>query len=72
MFVACILLPCTATNGHMSQPDVLVHGAASKSPFVCVAVQVSEGLKIVAALPDHLSVDASHPLAVLTQVWHMH
>jgi hypothetical protein len=30
---------------------------------------VSEGFKNVAALLDHLNVDASNPLAVLTQVW---
>jgi hypothetical protein len=38
---------------------------------VSVAVQVSEGFKNVAALLDHLNVDASNPLAVLTQVCHM-
>lgn len=30
--------------------------------------QVAEGFKNVAALLDHLNVDASNPLAVLTQV----
>jgi hypothetical protein len=31
-------------------------------------VQVAEGYKQVAQLLDHLNVDASNPLAVLTQV----
>lgn len=31
--------------------------------------QIAEGHKKVLALLDHLNVDASNPLAVLTQVW---
>lgn len=36
-----------------------------------MCVQISEGYKNVAQLLDHLNVDASNPLAVLTQVRQM-
>ena len=48
------------------------HGKQTTMHVVPVAVQVSEGFKNVAALLDYLNVDASNPLAVLTQVQHRH
>jgi hypothetical protein len=46
----------------VSDPDRLV------CCLLSVVCQVGEGYKNVAALLDHLNVDASNPLAVLTQV----
>jgi hypothetical protein len=50
------------------------HTYAEHLCVICVLcdVQVAEGYKQVAQLLDHLNVDASNPLAVLTQVRQIH
>lgn len=54
-------------RGNVCVPSVCVAVCCVGCP-VCRVVQVAEGYKQVAQLLDHLNVDASNPLAVLTQV----